>query len=70
MYESLTFCASTNNINIPYSDPTDWYVIGSNYEYGNPALSILRTTPIQWPDPPVLDILWQGAKNYILKPAA
>ncbi|KMQ91419.1 hypothetical protein RF55_8718 [Lasius niger] len=32
--------------------------------------SALKTTPIQWPDPPILDALWQGAKNYILKPAA
>lgn len=70
MYESLTFCASTNNIGIPYSDPTEWYIIGSNYEYGDPSLSVLKTTPIQWPDPPILDTLWQGAKNYILKPAA
>lgn len=70
MYESMTFCASINNIGIPYSDPTEWYVIGSNYEYGDPSLSKINVTPIQWPDPPLLDTLWEGAKNYILKPAA
>lgn len=70
MYESLTFCASVNNIGIPYSDRTDWYVIGSNYEYSDPELAVCKVTPINWPDPPLLDTLWQGAKNYILKPAA
>lgn len=70
MYESLTFCAGINNIEIPYSDPTEWYVLGSNYEYNDPTLAALKVTPIQWPDPPILETLWQGAKNYILKPAA
>ncbi|XP_011686539.1 PREDICTED: uncharacterized protein LOC105449216 [Wasmannia auropunctata] len=70
MYESLTYCAPVMNIGIPYSDTTNWYIIGSNYEYGDPALSGLKVTPIQWPGPPLLETLWQGAKNYILKPAA
>lgn len=70
MYESLTFCANINNVSIPYSDVTSWDIIGSNYEYGDSILSQTRVTPIQWPDPPLLDTLWQGAKNYILKPAA
>lgn len=70
MYESLTFCANINNVGIPYSDPTEWYIIGSNYEYNDMALAMAKTSPIQWPDPPMLETLWLGAKNYILKPAA
>lgn len=47
MYESMTFCANINNVDIPYSDTTMWYIIGSNYEYNDPTLSATRVTPIQ-----------------------
>lgn len=70
MYESLTFCAGIQNLGVPYSDVNDWYILYSNYEYGDPVLAEIKVTPIQWPDPPLIDTLWQGAKNYILKPAA
>lgn len=71
MYESVTFCASIQNIGrIPYDSVSTWYVIGSNYDYGDALSYELRTTNISLPDPPLLDTFWQGAKNYILKPAA
>lgn len=63
------FCSAIKNIGIPYSDVTTWYVIGSNYDYSDEALFATRLSPIQ-PDSPLLETLWQNAKNYILKPAA
>lgn len=41
-----------------------------NYDYSDEALFATRLTPIQWPDSPLLETLWQDTKNYILKPAA
>lgn len=70
MYESLTFCASINNIGISCNEPSQWHITGSNYQYNDPVLSKYSVTSINWPNPPLLDTLWQGAKNYILKPAA
>lgn len=70
MYESMTFCAPVENIGIPYSDNTTWYVYGSNYIYNDPILSGTKTSPIQWPDPPTIESMWNTAKNFILKPAA
>ncbi|BAU58961.1 capsid protein [Camponotus nipponicus virus] len=70
MYESLTACLAETNLGIDYSDGNTWYVLDSLYNMGDPKWERTRVSPIQWPDPPLLDTLWQGAKNYILKPAA
>lgn len=70
MYESMTFCCPVSNIGIPYADVNTWYVYGSNYIYKDPVLSGTKVSPIQWPDPPTIENMWNTAKNYILKPAA
>lgn len=70
MYESMTATLPESPIGTPYIDKTTWYVNNSNYEYNDEAWSQTKVTPIQWPDPPLLETLWTGAKNYILKPAA
>lgn len=68
MYSSQTLCPLVNDTGVPYIDPTKWIVVGSAYEYNDESVYGVRISPIAWPDPPVLDTLWSGAKNYILKP--
>lgn len=69
-YESLTLCPQINTLGLSYTEPTVWYVIGSNYYSSDADFFDIRVSKIMWPDPPLLETLWNGAKNYILKPAA
>lgn len=69
-YTSLTACPQINTLGLSYTQSSLWYVLGSSYVNQDPTYYDTSVSPIRYPDPPLLETLWNGAKNYILKPAA
>ncbi|KAI4485711.1 hypothetical protein M0802_012572 [Mischocyttarus mexicanus] len=68
-YASFTPCLQNSTIGLSYNSPALWYSINSKYVSFDEEYFLTRVSSINWPDPPLIDTIWNGAKNYLFKPA-
>ncbi|KAK9302816.1 hypothetical protein QLX08_005305 [Tetragonisca angustula] len=69
MYKTMTPCLSESVTGLSSKETNHWRILQSHYMLADLATYTPKCTHIQWPDPPSMETLWSGTKNFMSRPA-